>query len=115
MLIAKCAAQNIQFSAECINQIKDQIQDAWSPQKLIYGADILDSAFAMTALSYLNIPVQKEAITTLKDSQQEDGSWGNYILFYGGQQCRSKAMHFGWASESMTTAFCVEALLRSQA
>ena len=92
---------------------KDQIQDAWSPQKLIYGADILDSAFAMTALSYLNVSVQKEAITTLKDSQQEDGSWKS-PTFYGGQ-CRSKAMHVGWTSESMTTAFCVEALLRSQA
>ena len=115
MLIAKCAAHNIQFSAECINQIKNQLHNTWSPQKLIYGADILDSAFAMTALSYLKVSVQKEAITTLKDSQQEDGSWGNHILFYGGQQCRSKAMHVGWTSESMTTAFCVEALLRSQA
>ena len=75
--------------------------------------DVLHTAQAVSALHNIDsldrIDVKRTA-EELMDSQQEDGSWPE-LLAFGDQALKWGAMgQIGHGSESVTSAFCVEAL-----
>jgi len=69
----------------------------------------LETAMAICAMLNLDArpPQLDAAVGYLLATQSPSGDWPRSVMYYGGPQ---KA--FGWGSEEMTTAFCVEALER---
>ena len=70
----------------------------------------LDSAFALLALCEFGGPTRarRQLEEGLRRSQLEDGSWARSVFYYGGPK-----EVFGWASEQLSTAAAVQALVRS--
>lgn len=71
----------------------------------------LDTAFALSALTTLDGPADARAALAeaLRGSQLADGSWERSIFYYGGPN-----EVFGWASEALSTASALQALVRHE-
>jgi hypothetical protein len=71
--------------------------------------NILETALASCALLNWNCASDKiyPYIQNILIHQDEDGSWPIFPLYYGGPK-----KYFGWGSQEITTAFCLEALVR---
>lgn len=71
----------------------------------------LDTAFALAALTTLDGPDHTRAALAdaLRRSQLDDGSWERSIFYYGGPN-----EVFGWASEALSTASALQALVRHE-
>ena len=74
-----------------------------------FGEGVADTAFAVCALLNLNYSGEelKKAIHFIIQSQQPTGNWLRWRIYYGGPK-----KIFGFGSEELTTAFCLEALQR---
>lgn len=70
---------------------------------------VLEMALASCALLNWGCPTAtiKPFIAEILKHQDKDGAWPIYALYYGGPK-----KYFGWGSKEMTTAFCLEALMR---
>ena len=69
-----------------------------------------ETALGAAALVNLNAhgPVLSAAIERLLAWQRSDGSWEAHALYFGGPK-----RYYGWGSESLTTALCLEVLART--
>lgn len=80
-------------------------------QQAADGAFGNPSETAMGAAALLNFgdrgAVLDRAVQHLLHAQQADGSWPAHALYYGGPK-----RYYGWGSEALTTALCVEVLVR---
>ena len=76
------------------------------------GESALHTALAATTLLNLGVrnPLLDGAVAYLLASQQANGSWPRWRLYYGGPSLVN-----GYGSEELTTAFCLEALARYRA
>jgi len=76
------------------------------------GESALHTALAASTLLNLGVhgPLLDEAMAYLLSSQQPNGSWPRWRLYYGGPSLVN-----GYGSEEITTAFCLEALARYRA
>jgi hypothetical protein len=73
------------------------------------GAHLLDTALAVCTLINLGVsaPELDRAVEAIVITQAESGAWPILPLYYGGPK-----KYYGWGSEELTTAFCLEALVR---
>ncbi len=73
------------------------------------GGHLLDTALAVCSLLNLEVesPVLDRAIQAIVSAQTDTGAWPTLPLYYGGPK-----KYYGWGSEELTTAFCLEALVR---
>ena len=78
------------------------------------GENTLETALAVCALinwkgsdSSSSLPVVEKAVRFLLKAQERGGNWERLPFYYGGPK-----KYFGWGSEEITTAFCLEALAR---
>lgn len=74
-----------------------------------FGEGLTDTAFAVCTLLNLNYSgvELKKAIYFIMQSQKTTGNWERWRIYYGGPK-----KIFGFGSEELTTAFCLEALER---
>jgi hypothetical protein len=73
------------------------------------GENVLDTALAVCSLQNWRADAGSFArsVEFLLAKQKQNGGWESIPLYYGGPK-----KYFGWGSEEITTAFCVEALVR---
>ncbi|MBB4602762.1 hypothetical protein HNQ93_003527 [Hymenobacter luteus] len=76
------------------------------------GETLVDTAWAVCSLLNLGCqpPELKAAIHYILQAQGATGEWPRWLLYYGGPK-----LAVGWGSEEMTTAYCLEALVRYHA
>ncbi|TGE25352.1 hypothetical protein E5K00_09240 [Hymenobacter aquaticus] len=76
------------------------------------GETLADTAWAVCSLLNLgSYPAELvPAVRYIQQTQGEHGEWPRWLLYYGGPK-----RLLGWGSEELTTAFCLEALVRYQA
>src|SRR3954447_9097668 len=76
------------------------------------GSSVLDTALAACALRSWRADgaVVDAAAEGLRRNQRDDGSWPVVPMYWGGPE-----RYYGWGSEELTSAYCLEALLRCAA
>lgn len=78
-----------------------------------FGSEDMHTALALnTLLNYgidIDLPWVRSALASLIAHQASDGSWPSAPYYYGGPQ-----QSVSWGSRELSTALCLEALVRSQ-
>jgi hypothetical protein len=78
-----------------------------------FGTEPMHTALALnTLINYkvdISSPSLRTALTRMMDNQALDGGWPSAPYYYGGPK-----KYVSWGSRELTTALCLEALIRSQ-
>jgi hypothetical protein len=87
---------------------------AHADRALADGHSLVPAEVALAVCALINLerrtPALEVAVSRLLATQMEDGAWPAHALYHGGPN-----RVYGWGSEALTTALCVEALVRSTA
>lgn len=103
-------SRNYKDGMKCFEAVRAIIieQIMTKPDQLV-PETILDTALALCTAGNFDHSDQllDNAYHMLLSEQQTDGSWKAMPLYWGGPK-----KYFGWGSKEITTAFCLEALVR---
>ena len=112
--ISRSLSNGVIFNDNFHKKLAYRINTFWDEEKGFYGQDILDNALAIIALSNINSAVQPKSIEKIYNAQFANGGWGNFTIYFGGYQGRKKHDYWGWSCDSLTSMYCIEALLKSE-
>ncbi|HFC11872.1 MAG TPA: hypothetical protein ENJ56_03435 [Anaerolineae bacterium] len=105
-MLSRCFAAGVTRLEAAREEIIGRIEQATHPDGSI-GTTILETALAVCALHNFNVTTNNlsKAVDAICNAQQIDGSWPRHVMYYGGP-----AKYWGWGSEALTTAYCLEAI-----
>ena len=112
--ISRCVSNGVHLNESFCTHLAHRIADFWDEKKGIYGRDILDNALAVIALRNLNQKVFSKSIESICNAQFANGGWDNFTIYVGGYSGRKANTYWGWTCDSLTSMYCIEALLKSK-
>ena len=112
--ISRCISNGVHFNEPFCIHLAQRITDFWDEKKGIYGRDILDNALAVIALRNIKQEVFPISIQSIYNAQLASGGWDNFTIYVGGYKARKVNTYWGWACDSLTSMYCIEALLKSE-
>lgn len=103
--VSRAYAEGVKELEPLRSTIVRRISDSQRPDGSFGNAT--ETALKAAALVNFDAPgsVLEAAVNHLLATQQSDGSWQAHALYFGGPK-----RYYGWGSEALTTALCVEVL-----
>jgi hypothetical protein len=110
--VARCAAIGVSGLAEAGTETCERIVAAANEDGRI-GSGPADTALAVSALAQWGAGEDERAraVAYLEATQAPDGSWPAEPIYFGGPRHHPEVP--SWGSDELTTALCLEALVRS--
>lgn len=107
-LISRAYSRGVKKLEPVVTLVIERIFNTLSAEGQL-GKSIFDTAIGVTSLINFGVKPQElhRPIRFLIDNQGSHGEWPRWLFFYS-----SPKKEFGWGSEELTTALCIEAIAR---